>query len=967
MKKSLLCICFAAMFSAGAAPVTAVETLFENGKTGYKICISPESGEQGQYAADELASFLKKISGADFQIEKTDKASSEKAIVLGAITDPIMKDHAAALKLAAAEDDEIVIRTIGKNLYIAGSNRRSALYAVYTFLEKALDVHFFWQGESGEFYSEMKKLDLPELNIRHESSFRYREMSLCGWHLHAPTEIFLSRNYLNAGLRTPAVYSKVGSYNSFGGHSVSLNKKDFEAHPDWFCMIDGKRTPEGVAGCWSNPEFLDAMVKKHIELAKKNNIQIFNIFPADVTERCECKECTANPDRSSRWFIFFEKMIEKMKPELPGVKFATLGYQEYRAIPTHKVSDVEYVEYCQYNRCYIHKLDNPDCKINQKSMDELRRWSEKAPMGIYGYEFDATSPALYYPFWNMLSDEIKVFRDMGIRRMKTEYPVDFNKKLAPEDCPSNRIRLSAYIYARLMWDADANVDALISDYCRVVFGPGAKPMKQYFDATAKSWDSMKSHLSYFLANPAGLSSKFLSGELIKEANGCFAAAEKEIAALPDSKQKQRMLSELGMEQKFFRQWEKYYSQVSAAAPPVAVPFMKDAAAAKASAVALPMIPQKPEGHKSEAKVWSDSDALYFEVTGYDSDMSALKRGQTEKDIALWSDDNVEFFIDFGEGYRHMAANLAGGKYDAIMSDSKWSPKWETSVVEEKDRWIMTVRMPFSELGATPSENDQWLLIVNRNHRSGINSGFPRAAYHDMTSAGVISFSSKVSPKKKVIWSNPPSYNKKLQHIDGFLKRGWTLTGIENNADGKADFADCPVIIISLCQENKFTPEYWKNILVPAVKNGALMVISAYGTPALDKFFEDPSMKVSWTDYHLEKLRRTTFISEEYGFDKTPNDMKKVLGHTPPGIFAPADPDKWIILAKQRMKEGDETAKVFERWKWTGGLDVPYLLARPCGNGLLVVTGVIDYAKGANEVAMLLENLQALQEKLKKNN
>lgn len=107
----------------------------------------------------------------------------------------------------------------------------------------------------------MKRFDLPEFNIRNKASFRYQEMSLCYWHLHAPTEIFLSRNYANAGVRTPAVCGKVGSCNSFGGHSVNVEKKEFEEHPDWFCMIDGKRTPHGIAGCWSNPEFLDAMVK----------------------------------------------------------------------------------------------------------------------------------------------------------------------------------------------------------------------------------------------------------------------------------------------------------------------------------------------------------------------------------------------------------------------------------------------------------------------------------------------------------------------------------------------------------------------------------------------------------------------------------------------------------------------------------------------------------------------------------
>lgn len=70
MKKSLLCICFASMFSTGLTSLPAGEALFENGKTDYRIFISPESGEQGQYAADELAYFLKKNIGRGFPDRK---------------------------------------------------------------------------------------------------------------------------------------------------------------------------------------------------------------------------------------------------------------------------------------------------------------------------------------------------------------------------------------------------------------------------------------------------------------------------------------------------------------------------------------------------------------------------------------------------------------------------------------------------------------------------------------------------------------------------------------------------------------------------------------------------------------------------------------------------------------------------------------------------------------------------------
>ena len=108
------------------------------------------------------------------------------------------------------------------------------------------------------------------------------------------------------------------------------------------------------------------MVDKIVTYARENNLEHLNVFPSDIVPRCECDQCTANPDKSSRWFNYYAELIPKIREHLPEMTFGGIAYQEYRAVPETTVRDLEYVQHCQYSRCYVHKLDNPDCALNHK-------------------------------------------------------------------------------------------------------------------------------------------------------------------------------------------------------------------------------------------------------------------------------------------------------------------------------------------------------------------------------------------------------------------------------------------------------------------------------------------------------------------------------------------------------------------------------------------------------------------------
>ena len=129
-------------------------------------------------------------------------------------------------------------------------------------------------------------------------------MTPCFLHRHVPTEIWMARNFLNRGSRTTAIRDRMGLVRGGGGHRVSISEKLYDTHPDQFSVINGKHDPAGTAGCWSNPDFTNHVVDKIVTYARENNLEHLNVFPADIVPRCECDQCTANPDKSSRWFNY---------------------------------------------------------------------------------------------------------------------------------------------------------------------------------------------------------------------------------------------------------------------------------------------------------------------------------------------------------------------------------------------------------------------------------------------------------------------------------------------------------------------------------------------------------------------------------------------------------------------------------------------------------------------------------------
>ena len=725
---STLMVVVAAMMSATAF---GADCLFKDGRSDWRIVVPRLPDRREAYAAGELQATIQAISGAELPIVFTDTPPAGRAIVLGTQKSRIREAAAIAREagLAGVAGDACAMRTKDGNLYLVANNSRAVMYSVYHFLKAELGARWFWPGEDGTYLPKLASYEMKELSWRHVPTFRYRELSQCCYHGHLETEYWMARQGLNLGSQnstTEDLYVK-----RVGSHSIGIDSKFFDQHPDWFALVEGRRRKDGISGCWSNPGFRQAMVERCVKMSR--NAEMMNVFPYDVCQRCQCSDCTKIKDRSSRWFEFYRSLIGEVKKVYPDLRYSGIAYQEYAAVPERPVKDLDYVEYCQYDRCYIHRLGDATCPVNLNSLSVLKAWQKKAPMGVYGYHFDIFDHgARMTPYWNMLADEARTYAKMGIVRMKTEMPIARPSKAKREELMHISQRFGYYLYAALCWDANLDVDALMADWCRHLFGAGAEPMQAYMKRFASAWDAQKGHVSYFGNRASGLATDLMTQELVDFAHTRFDEAEAKVKAQPETAETQRQLAELATERALFAQWEASRAEGLKNDVRCVVPtFPKGTSFDQVPEVKVTS--QKGKHLPTTMKMYADDDGLHIQVIAFEQEPDKILRGETGRDVPIFNADNVELFVGVGDGlYKQLGVDVAGGIYDANGQDATWNSDFTATTRVEQDRWIAEITLPFSSF-PKPAKGAYWRLSVIRNVGGWRTEpcGFPAPVYRDL--------------------------------------------------------------------------------------------------------------------------------------------------------------------------------------------------------------------------------------------
>jgi len=466
-----------------AAPARAGLKLAVRGRASARIVVAQSATETERFAAEELALFLRIVTGAGFPIVEADARPGGRLLVGLAAA----REAAPDLPSAGLAPEEIVVRTVGGDLVLAGGSPRGTLYAVYTFLEDVVGCRW-WTGTASRM-PRKPSLSIPDVAIRHNPPLEYREPY---WYV-AFDPVWASRNKANGTLAGgDALRGGRQIYEGFVHTFYALipPAEYFAAHPEWFSEIDGRRTFENAQLCLTNEDMRKELVKNlKKRLRARPDATIASVSQNDCFGPCTCPKCRALDEEeggpSGSLLRFVNAVAAAVEPEFPGVAIDTLAYQYTRRPPRlARPRPSVIVRLCSIECSFARPLDDPR---NKSFFEDLEGWSKIAGrLYIWDYTTNFSHYVQPHPNYRVLAPNIRLFVGRNVRGVFEQG--------AYQSWGSEMAELRAWMLAKLLWDPALDEDALRGEFLSGYYGPAAGRMADYLerleDALAKAGDAL---------------------------------------------------------------------------------------------------------------------------------------------------------------------------------------------------------------------------------------------------------------------------------------------------------------------------------------------------------------------------------------------------------------------------------------------------------------------------------------------
>ena len=471
MKKSLI-----SLLAAVALTGCGQHVLFENGKSDYTIVVDSEDSECVQYAAQELQNWVKEVSGVTLPIGDLESGKKGRRLVVG--YNSLLQKSLGDAGEPDGQNDSFTWKSKGGDIFLWGDTDRGTLYSVYSILEEELGCR--WYTSSVSLTPKWDSWTFTELSHHEAPTFRMRNdfyYDILHHHDHAAR---LRNNSMLFGSMEP-VYGSSADY--CGGHSlvgfVSVNEY-YDTHPEYFSEIDGKRIKERAQICLSNPDVLKIVTEKVRNLMRTQpGYLVYSVSQGDWGNPCQCEECRKIKEQYGNqesgilvWFV--NQVADAVKDEFPDKFVGTFAYQYSRHAPENiKPHDNVVIRLCSIEECQLHDFDS--CERNTSFRTDLQEWSAIAPH-LYIWDYSTAFSNYLLPLPNVwtFQNRLQYYRDNNVFGLMPE-----GSYQGPENAFED---MKTYILAKLMWNADCDVDAVIEDFTDGYFGPVAGPViRDYMD------------------------------------------------------------------------------------------------------------------------------------------------------------------------------------------------------------------------------------------------------------------------------------------------------------------------------------------------------------------------------------------------------------------------------------------------------------------------------------------------------
>jgi len=509
------------------------------GKT--EVVIAADAPKSVEFAAAEMTNFLSHVLGRPVGVVNR-PSGSNAAVFLGDNAwsraeglDPkkpkrdgfFIRASERGVFIVGADDSKADLAAIIRNGRVDGPaaagvikkcGEHATLFGVYEFLHRYAACRFYFAHELGTIVPAKSSVEIPFGTYLREPAWTERNIYLNAdgvW----PGETGANTtrtspkclNWLRLKLQTRDVIS------GHGFNCLQFSRRFGKAHPDWFYLRkvpggDGyERDPHGKSPnqmCWSNPAVWDQMFDDVMaywrgeDAAPRGIVREWNsdargwgpfvhdgfvdLSPQDGMRACQCERCRAACDESRRplgwasdymwpkWAAFAKRLADEGCPYV----MMTSAYAGWTEPPKCSLPSNMAVEV---------SVQGPwswgNKEVLAREAKAVRTWAEKLGHKVWTCTYPAKHPEFSYGIPGVPDIAPKAWG--GYYRMMSNWA---EGSFCESECERSLLHyLNYYVFSRLAWDPDADLDALLDDHYALMFGAGAAEIKAFFEMCEEKW------------------------------------------------------------------------------------------------------------------------------------------------------------------------------------------------------------------------------------------------------------------------------------------------------------------------------------------------------------------------------------------------------------------------------------------------------------------------------------------------
>jgi hypothetical protein len=480
-------------------------------------------GDEELLAAEELASILRTISGAEIAVRRVegDQLPAGPAILLGS---ELARKAGLGAELDKLDPDGLICRVQGDKLVLTGRRARGTLYAAYEFLE-SLGCRWVMPGPFGELYPSAKTVttsinttqnpshaqryywctygngkEYPQWTLRNKGNFvkAVGDQTVAQGHaLGGPLRWGATQTNWQIKVMSKVKEAVKGAdgkplKDEKGQPVMQEVEKEVNALPDeFYAQVNGK--PSHANPNFANPKAWDLYAQHYIDFFNKNpGVDYVSLSAEDglvIDERADSVRLRSNEfdqtlgvmTATDQLWFFHNRVIEQVVKVHPKKKFGILVYNNLTPPRLTKIHPNMALVFAPLAVCPLHDVRDEKCKVNRWYRTWLEDWmrlAKSAGAETYYYDYEPTgfswNMAMICPRWGIIGRNYPWFHEMGLDGYTSQGMDD-----------SASCGLDNYLMMRLYWNVKQDYREVIADYAKARFGAAAPAMVEYYNLLEK--------------------------------------------------------------------------------------------------------------------------------------------------------------------------------------------------------------------------------------------------------------------------------------------------------------------------------------------------------------------------------------------------------------------------------------------------------------------------------------------------